>query len=346
MRTQSQQTISEVQKIWYRVMSILYRSGSQSVRIPSSNELAQEFGIARSTVRIALEKLTAEGFLIPRRGSGTFTNPKSRLNANWDAPLVGLLMLDGNLFFYSQELQNELECFFGEFRKTGWNIRLVTGQMDTPEAVQEILSHNYLDGLITFGSSEFIPQVADAMLPTVNMGFFTEHVTNVIPAFNRVLNKLFERTGRDREIRVWTATPRNIRSEFLRACHAHPGLTVIHASNDEVLWDEQYEASIRGEVTRHRPDWIRIHPRQLPILRRITVDLYGEAAARNILWIFHTLPGTDPDWPGYFVQADRRSEIQAAIDLLRRKMNHESGPFPCVTVETRLIRVPDHCVIA
>ena len=236
MRTQSQQTISEVQKIWYRVMSILYRSGGQSVRIPSSNELAQEFGIARSTVRIALEKLTAEGFLITRRGSGTFTNPKCRLNANWDAPLVGLLMLDGNLFFYSQELQNELECFFAEFRETGWNIRLVTGQMDTPEAVQEILSHNYLDGLITFGSSEFIPQVADAMLPTVNMGFFTEHVTNVIPAFNRVLNKLFERTGRDREIRVWTATPRNIRSEFLRACHAHPGLTVIHASNDEVLW--------------------------------------------------------------------------------------------------------------
>lgn len=187
MRKQSPQTISEVQKIWHRVMSILYRSGGQSVRIPSSNELAQEFGIARSTVRIALEKLTAEGFLIPRRGSGTFTNPKCRLTANWEAPLVGLLMHDGNLFFYSQELQNELECFFGEFRKTGWNIRLVTGQMDTPEAVQEILSHNYLDGLITFGSSEFIPPVADALLPTVNMGFFTEHVTNVTPACNRVL---------------------------------------------------------------------------------------------------------------------------------------------------------------
>ena len=346
MRTQSQQTISEVQKIWYRVMSILYRSGGQSVRIPSSNELAQEFGIARSTVRIALEKLTAEGFLIPRRGSGTFTNPKCRLTANWEAPLVGLLMHDGNLFFYSQELQNELECFFGEFRKTGWNIRLVTGQMDTPEAVQEILSHNYLDGLITFGSSEFIPPVADALLPTVNMGFFTEHVTNVTPACNRVLKKLFELTGRDRGIRVWTSKPRNGKSDFLRACHELPGLTVIHGSDDRVLWDQQYEASVRGEFSRHRPDWIQIHPRELPILRQITVDLYGESAARQILWIFHTLPDTDPDWPGYFVQADRRTEIRTAIDLLRRKMNHESGPFPCVTVETRLIRVPDHCVIA
>lgn len=346
MRTQSQQTISEVQKIWYRVMSILYRSGGQSVRIPSSNELAQEFGIARSTVRIALEKLTAEGFLITRRGSGTFTNPKCRLNANWEGPLVGLLMHNGNLFFYSQELQNELECFFAEFRETGWNIRLVTGQMDTPEAAREILSHNYLDSLISFGSSEFIPRTADAMLPTVNMGFFTEGLTNVTPACSRVLNKLFELTGRDRGIRVWTAAPRNGRSDFIRAYHAHPGLTLVHGSDEQVPLDERYEAAVREEFLHHRPDWILIHPRELPLLRRITVDLYGESGARRILWVFHTLPATAPDWPGYFVQADRRTEIRTAIDLLRRKMNHESSPFSSVTVEARLIRVPDQCVIA
>ena len=109
MRKQSPQTISEVQKIWHRVMSILYRSGGCSVKIPSSNELAREFGVARSTVRIALEKLTEEGFLVTRRGSGTFTNPRQRLNADWNAPLIGLMVLDCNLFFYSPELQGELE---------------------------------------------------------------------------------------------------------------------------------------------------------------------------------------------------------------------------------------------
>ena len=53
------------------------------------------------------------------------------LNADWNAPLIGLMVLDCNLFFYSPELQGELECFFGEFRNTGWNIRLVTGQMSS-----------------------------------------------------------------------------------------------------------------------------------------------------------------------------------------------------------------------
>ena len=40
------------------------------------------------------------------------------------------------------------------------------------------------------------------------------------------------------------------------------------------------------------------------------------------------------------------SGIRTAIDLLQRKLNHESGPLPSVTVEARLIRVPDQCIIA
>lgn len=205
MRKQSPQTISEVQKIWHRVMSILYRSGGCSVKIPSSNELAREFGVARSTVRIALEKLTEEGFLVTRRGSGTFTNPRQRLNADWNAPLIGLMVLDCNLFFYSPELQGELECFFGEFRNTGWNIRLVTGQMDTPEAAREILTHSYLDGVISFGCKEFVVRVADEMMPTVSMGYRVSGVTNVHPDYSRVIRELFARHRRSRDIFVWSS---------------------------------------------------------------------------------------------------------------------------------------------
>ena len=53
------------------------RTGNQAVRIPSSNELAREFGIARSSVRIALEQLTAEGILVTRKGCGTFDSERA-----------------------------------------------------------------------------------------------------------------------------------------------------------------------------------------------------------------------------------------------------------------------------
>ena len=337
MRKQSPQTISEVQKIWHRVMSILYRSGGCSVKIPSSNELAREFGVARSTVRIALEKLTEEGFLVTRRGSGTFTNPRQRLNADWNAPLIGLMVLDCNLFFYSPELQGELECFFGEFRSTGWNIRLVTGQMDTPEAAREILAHSYLDGVITFGSKEFVVRTADEMMPTVSMGYHVPGVTNVRPDYSRVIRELFARTGRSRDVFAWTSFPAESRNDFLSALRREPGVEVVGSLREVNAPAECYYAAARELFCRRCPDWIIIHPMHLPELRRIVIDLYGEERARKLLWVFLTLPNPDPEWPGFSIRADRRAEVRAAIDILRRKLGGEAGPIPDLAVEGGVI---------
>ena len=337
MRKQSPQTISEVQKIWHRVMSILYRSGGCSVKIPSSNELAREFGVARSTVRIALEKLTEEGFLVTRRGSGTFTNPRQRLNADWSAPLIGLMVLDCNLFFYSPELQGELECFFGEFRNTGWNIRLVTGQMDTPEAAREILTHSYLDGVISFGCKEFVVRAADEMMPTVSMGYRVSGVTNVHPDYSRVIRELFARTGRSRDIFVWSSFPDESRNDFLSTLRREPGVEIIGSPHEADIVDGGSYAAVRKLFSKRCPDWIAIHPMHLPELRRIVIDLYGEERARRLLWIFLTLPNPDSEWPGFTIRADRRAEVRAAIDILRRKLGGEAGPIPDFAVEGGMI---------
>jgi GntR family transcriptional regulator/MocR family aminotransferase len=41
-------------------------------RVPASRDLAQQLGVARGTVTVAYDRLTAEGFLESRRGAGTF----------------------------------------------------------------------------------------------------------------------------------------------------------------------------------------------------------------------------------------------------------------------------------
>ncbi len=59
----------------YRQIRDELASGSFSPntsRIPSSRTLAADLGIARLTVKVALEKLHSEGYLQTRRGSGTF----------------------------------------------------------------------------------------------------------------------------------------------------------------------------------------------------------------------------------------------------------------------------------
>src|SRR5947199_9238367 len=48
------------------------RFSDGSSRLPSSRALAAERAVSRSTVRLALSKLHAEGYLRSKRGSGTF----------------------------------------------------------------------------------------------------------------------------------------------------------------------------------------------------------------------------------------------------------------------------------
>lgn len=52
--------------------AILGRRLTSGMRLPSSRLLTQELGISRNTVLAALDQLTAEGYLAPRRGSGSF----------------------------------------------------------------------------------------------------------------------------------------------------------------------------------------------------------------------------------------------------------------------------------
>ena len=42
--------------------------------IPSERQLSVDFGVSRLTVRAALDELVREGYLIRRRGSGTFVS--------------------------------------------------------------------------------------------------------------------------------------------------------------------------------------------------------------------------------------------------------------------------------
>src|SRR5881275_1794696 len=59
----------------YRQIRDELKSGKfsdDSSRLPSSRVIATDRGISRSTVRLAISKLHAEGYLRSKRGSGTF----------------------------------------------------------------------------------------------------------------------------------------------------------------------------------------------------------------------------------------------------------------------------------
>lgn len=337
MRKRSMQTISDVQKVWHRVMSIRFRTGNQAVRIPSSNELAREFGIARSSVRIALEQLTAEGILITRKGCGTFINPKRTFFLHEKSTLIGLMIQGCNNFFYSRAIQRELACFFSELYLTEWNVRNVEATMLTPDDVRMTIQHNYLDALLTFGTPGFIVKTADELLPLVNLGTYRGGVTNVVSDLGGCIEELFRITGRNRDILIWNLT--SPEGYLSRSLGSKTG--VIRFPGTEDLTENAVTAELLRKMFAKRcPDWILIHPDMLELFRGVIVERYGEEQARKILWLYHTVPDTTHDWTGYFIRADRRKEVRAAIALLKRKMNGETVTGD-VSVPAQLLRCPD-----
>src|SRR5262245_41593200 len=56
-----------------RVLDLIERLGVGDA-IPSERQLSAELGVSRLTVRAALDDLAREGYVVRRRGSGTFVS--------------------------------------------------------------------------------------------------------------------------------------------------------------------------------------------------------------------------------------------------------------------------------
>jgi DNA-binding GntR family transcriptional regulator len=50
--------------------------GDIEVKLPSERDLAEDYGVAYTTVRRAMEILRDRGLIITRHGRGTFVNPQ------------------------------------------------------------------------------------------------------------------------------------------------------------------------------------------------------------------------------------------------------------------------------
>ncbi len=171
--------MKETLRIRHYVMGILYHAGNASVQILSSRELAARFGIARSTVSLALKELIDEGFLIPKHGIGNFTNPKMFFSPqNGKMPkLIGVVLESGRSYYINSSGWESLRATCDAVIQEGYNLRIISlSGMDEDEISEEILS-NKVDALIWIDNlmlkESLMKRLADAGLPVIcdNSGF-------------------------------------------------------------------------------------------------------------------------------------------------------------------------------
>lgn len=159
-------------RIRYYVMNLIYRNSGKSVRVPSSRELARQFGIARSTVQLALGKLVHEGYLISRHGAATMTNPCSSfvLQPQSRNPLIGVKLYEGDTFFYGCNFWRIISSVAGELTERNYNIRLLNTPVDSEASIRSEVFESYLDGMVLVDTVSTYVEMASKALPCVAIG--------------------------------------------------------------------------------------------------------------------------------------------------------------------------------
>lgn len=342
MRNKSEKVLLEVQKIWFRVMSIYYRSGNRAVKIPSSNELAREFGIAPTTVRLAFKKLEKEGYLVMRKGSGTYTNPvkSSQFGVNERKPLIGLLFLTGDLFFYQPSMLRFISTATEILAQMNWNVRLITERCVSPEETEEVLRHSYLDGLICVSVEPGVAEKAAEILPTVNLHYEVKGVPCVYSTFRAGLEKLRKFYGNRAHISVAIFCAGEAHNPLTRELALMPGVVYCNYQGPE--FEENNGRKLREELAKHMPNWIIIDQKRFEKIRSLLFELYGKEQTESILWIFWGSPCPDPAWHGVSIETDNRTRMRLALEMLEQQLRNPLVKVPSQIQEPHFFRLPDH----
>lgn len=91
-----QVAMPEYMKVRAHLYKLIMNSDGKSLQITPENELCRLFDVSRVTVRRAIKGLSDDGFLITRRGLGTFINPERISCKKLIMPIIGIIKGHGN----------------------------------------------------------------------------------------------------------------------------------------------------------------------------------------------------------------------------------------------------------
>lgn len=166
--------IPEYMRIRQFVVNRVANANGRAVKIPSERALAKKFDVARGTVRRALEDLVEEGFLVPKRGMGTFVNPeKSSAYRVQLSRKIGLILAGGMLVNITRQFQRELAGVFDALEQYDAAVQLVNFTIRSPAETFADVAALGFDGLLWLH-----PTAQHTELPA----YFFERMSNLVVA--------------------------------------------------------------------------------------------------------------------------------------------------------------------
>lgn len=136
-------------KIRRYMLNLVEQSGENSIQVPSIIELSKKFNVSRPTVSKAMKMLTADGFIIGRRGVGAFTNPaKAQHYACKPHYIVNIMIGDGMMAYYTPYFLEQLGRILLVFARLHFDVSFVQLTSHQEERVIDEISMNSFSSLL------------------------------------------------------------------------------------------------------------------------------------------------------------------------------------------------------
>ena len=323
--------MSQQMRIRYFIMNLIYRSGEKSVKIPSSRKLAKQFGIAHSTVQLALEKLNRENCIITRQGAPTMTNPVKQFDLYpAPTPLIGVKIYEGDAFYYGKTLWNILSSIAGELVERKFNIRLMMEVAATPESIQREVNESYLDGLILFNTSLDYFKAAREKIPSVlirdipSPGLPSSIILNMEPAIIQ-LAVLLKKEKRTRIAEV--VSQHKFDEQFYL-------IKTLKKSNPDIKTQEILFDEVSDLIHTNPPDVLIFYEQYAE-----TIQSLAEKSGHDILLLSLKKPPRDMNYTGYYFTYPFEKIIHEAADMLEALLAGQKDATQ-ITIEAELCRDP------
>ncbi|MBB2181478.1 GntR family transcriptional regulator [Lachnospiraceae bacterium MD1] len=151
-------------------------------KIPSENEIANQFGFSRQTVRQAIGNLAAEGVLVREQGSGTFVNDPGMKVKTENTMRVGVITTYLNDYIFP----NIIHGMENVLTNAGYTLTLgitYNKPANEEQCIQNILQ-NGVDGFIIEGTKTSLPnanrvlyeKIRELQIPVVFInGYYSDY---------------------------------------------------------------------------------------------------------------------------------------------------------------------------
>ena len=146
--TQQDFRVSEYIQIRRYVLTLIQKAGGKAVPLPSIQELAQQFQVSRPTVSRAMKALTDEGYVIGKRGIGSFTNPAKTFICFNNMPTVGMILRDGKCIHFDKFFASLWGHLMMEITRIPALVHLITLYSGDPEEILQQIRNEQLDALV------------------------------------------------------------------------------------------------------------------------------------------------------------------------------------------------------